>query len=127
MSNIENHRISVAGLFQLNGKTAIVTGATGGIGLILTLALAEAGVDIVSVQLPNDQGGDVLRKGVEQRGRRFQAFESNLKDYASIPQTFVEVWKAGVQPDILLNCAGVTRICAVEDTTIQNLDDVRIT
>jgi 2-deoxy-D-gluconate 3-dehydrogenase len=52
MSSLSN--VPVRDLFDLTGKTAILTGATGGIGLATTTALAEAGADIVSIQMPTD-------------------------------------------------------------------------
>ncbi|KIY01113.1 uncharacterized protein Z520_02665 [Fonsecaea multimorphosa CBS 102226] len=111
-------------LFSLAGKTAFVTGSTGGIGLVLTLALAEAGADIVSIQIPNDPGAAHLQQEVERHGRRFQQVDSNLRDYKSIPGMLKGVWDAGVDPDILLNCAGISRHAKVEDTPVEYLDDV---
>lgn len=42
---------SVANLFSLNGRTAVVTGGTRGIGQAMAIALAEAGADIVLIQV----------------------------------------------------------------------------
>lgn len=116
--------LSVTELFNLRGKTAIVTGATGGIGLVLTVALAESGADIVSIQIPDDPGAKALQEKVEGLGRRFHSFDSNLKDYKTIGRTFEKIWGAGIIPDILLNCAGITRHSTVEDTPIDYLEDV---
>ena len=116
--------VSIAGLFDLRGKTVIATGGTGGIGLVLTVALAEAGADIVSIQVPNDPGASHLRDTVEHLGRNFRYFDSNLKDYGSTARIFEGIWRSGCTPDILLNCAGITRHSKVEDTPIAYLDDV---
>lgn len=42
---------SVASLFSLNGQTAVVTGGTRGIGQAMAFALAEAGADVVLIQV----------------------------------------------------------------------------
>lgn len=46
---------SLPSLFSLAGKTAVVTGGTRGIGKFMALALAEAGADIILVQVKNPQ------------------------------------------------------------------------
>lgn len=90
----------------------------------ITVALAEAGADIVSIEMPRDPGSADLRRAVEATGRRISAFECNLKDPQSIKDTFAAIWKAGVVPDILVNCAEITIHMLVENTPVQDLDDV---
>lgn len=116
--------IPVRDLFDLTGKTVIVTGGTGGIGLPTTSALAEAGADVVSIQAPNDPFGVSLKEAIERHNSKFAVFECNLKDYQSIQKTFQQIWDAGIVPDILVNGAGITHHSKVVDTSIDTLDNV---
>lgn len=112
-------------LFSLKDKNVIITGATGGIGLEVTIALAQAGADIVSIEMPRDPSSLELRRAIEATGRRLNVFECNIKDHQSIKETFAAIWNSGIVPDILVNCAGITRIKTIEDTSVQDIDDVR--
>jgi 2-deoxy-D-gluconate 3-dehydrogenase len=107
-------------LFSLSGKTAVVTGGTGGLGSEMTVALAEAGADIVSIQYPNDASGPALQKAILETGRKLVVFECDLSDSAALRTTVHEIWEAGVIPDILLNCAGLNRRGKIE--TMQDSD-----
>ena len=110
-------------LFSLTSKTAIVTGGTGGLGEEMTMALAGAGADIVSIQLPNDPNSPKLSSAVKKLGRKFIAFECNVKDSLTLRDTFAAIWAAGIVPDILLNCAGINRRGKVEDMKDEDIDD----
>lgn len=113
--------------FSLANKTVIITGATGGIGREMAVALAEAGADIVSLELPNDPLAPGLRKAVKPTGRELLTFNCDIRDHASIEAAFTAIWKAGIVPDILVNAAGVTRHLTIEDTGVADLDAVRST
>ncbi|MBW8894493.1 MAG: SDR family oxidoreductase [Burkholderiales bacterium] len=63
--------------FNLAGKTAIVTGCNTGLGQGMALALAEAGADVVGVNVSDP--GDT-KAGVEKLGRRFLDLRANLAD-----------------------------------------------
>ncbi|KIW14472.1 hypothetical protein PV08_07256 [Exophiala spinifera] len=103
-------RVPTNSLFSLQGKTVIVTGATGGIGLPVAVALAESGASIVSIQLPGDTNSEKLRKAIEQAtgGQNIKQFECDLLDSTSIADCFERIWTAGVIPDILFHAAGIT-------------------
>jgi 2-deoxy-D-gluconate 3-dehydrogenase len=115
---------SVQELFSLAGKTAIVTGGTGGLGLAMSIALAEAGADIVSIQMPNDPRSNLLANAMEELGRKFQVFETDVADSPKLRECFAKIWEAGVIPDILLNCAGINRRSQVENFTDEDIDAV---
>lgn len=113
---------SIQELFSLQGKTAIVTGGTGGLGLAMSIALAEAGADIVSIQVANDPRSDLLRDAMKELGRKLQVFETDVADSPKLRETFAKIWEAGVVPDILLNCAGINKRSHVEDFKDEDID-----
>lgn len=87
---------SVTELFSLADKTAICTGATGGLGLSMAVALAEAGADIVSIQIANDPRAELLKEGVAACGRKLTIFETDVADSPKLRQCFADIWAAGV-------------------------------
>ncbi|HTQ32461.1 MAG TPA: 2-dehydro-3-deoxy-D-gluconate 5-dehydrogenase KduD [Opitutaceae bacterium] len=112
---------SVLDSFKLNGKTAIVTGAARGLGQGMALALAEAGADIVAVDiLPADD----TRKQVAAHGRKCVAIAANLGDRAAIPGIIAEAKKTFSGLDILVNCAGIIRREDFDKFTEKDWDDV---
>jgi 2-dehydro-3-deoxy-D-gluconate 5-dehydrogenase len=117
-------RTPTTDLFSIKDKVVIMTGATGGIGIVIATALAEAGASIVSIQIPNDPNGERLRQAVENAGQKFQSFEADLFQAKSIQDCFARIWAAGVIPDVLLVAAGITHRSLVVDTTVETLDRV---
>jgi 2-deoxy-D-gluconate 3-dehydrogenase len=115
-----------AALFDLTGKTALVTGCRRGIGLAMSRALAEAGADIVgaSAQL-EDEGSDVQR-AVEAAGRSFRGHRVDFADRAAVAQLVDDAGPV----DILVNNAGtIARAPAVEhdDETWDRILGVNLT
>ena len=81
---------SILESFSLSGKTAVVTGAARGLGQGMALALAEAGADIVAVDiLPADD----TCKQVAALGRKAIPVVANLSDRASVPGLIAEARK----------------------------------
>lgn len=116
----------LSGVFSLDGKCAIITGGTGGLGLEMTTTLAKAGADIVSIQLPNDPLAEGLVGAVASAGRKLQVFECNVADSKQLRGCFAKMWESGITPDILLNCAGIMRRKPILDMTDDDLDAVWI-
>lgn len=120
---------TIAELFSLTGKTAIVTGGTGGLGLAMTLALAEGGANIISIELPDDPQSSSLQKAVESHGRSVSAYHCNVADSKALRATFAAIWADGAKVDILLNCAGIQRRGKAEeydDETIEAVFDINL-
>jgi 2-deoxy-D-gluconate 3-dehydrogenase len=117
-------RLPIDQLFALEGRTAICTGATGGIGKELCVTLAEASCDIVSIQLPFDPAGPSLEHEIESLGRSFRAFECDIGDSLDVRRCFSRIWDAQIEPDILLNAAGINKRGKVTELTDVDIDSV---
>ncbi len=113
-------------MFSLEGKSVIATGATGGLGKSMVLAMVQARAkDIVSIELPGDKGSAALAAEVKEAGGSVRLFPCNVADGAALRATYSKIWEAGVVPDILLNCAGTSIRMACEDVTDEAIDLVR--
>jgi len=112
---------SILDQFKLDGKVAVVTGAARGLGQGMALALAEAGADIVAIDiLPAD---DTVKQ-VKALGRKAIAIAGNLGDRTAIPGVISEARKHFASLDILVNCAGIIRRADFVDFTEKDWDDV---
>jgi 2-dehydro-3-deoxy-D-gluconate 5-dehydrogenase len=92
--------------FQLAGKVAIVTGCDTGLGQGMARALAQAGADIVGVNVTEPAE---TQSQVEQLGRRFLDLRANLSDISCIPGLIDQAKAFGGHVDILVNNAGIIR------------------
>ena len=98
--------MSILEKFQLDGKTALVTGCRRGIGMAVAIALAEAGADIVGVSRQLESSGSAIEKEVTARGRRFQAYCCNFADRRAVRACIEQVKQNHPRIDILINNAG---------------------
>jgi 2-dehydro-3-deoxy-D-gluconate 5-dehydrogenase len=92
-------------LFNLQGKTALVTGCNKGIGKGMALGLAEAGADIIGVSSSLQPGSEV-EAGVSALGRNFKAYQCDMNDRESIYAFIKKVLEENSTIDILVNNAG---------------------
>jgi 2-deoxy-D-gluconate 3-dehydrogenase len=98
--------VNILDSFKLDGKTALVTGARRGIGKAMTVALAEAGADIVGTSAGLEPEGSEVAKEVEACGRKFRGYACDLSDRKAV-YAFIEQVRRECPPiDILINNAG---------------------
>ena len=109
------------GNFDLQGKVAIVTGATRGIGQGIALGLAQAGAHIVCVGRSDDT---VTRAGVEQLGRKYLNIRADMAQKESPDMIVRQTLEAFGRIDILVNAAGITRRAMAIDVTEEDWQDV---
>ncbi|GLZ58478.1 MULTISPECIES: 2-dehydro-3-deoxy-D-gluconate 5-dehydrogenase KduD [Micromonospora] len=101
-------------LFDLSGRTAVVTGARRGIGLAMAEALALAGADIVGVSAQLEAEGSEVERRVRAAGRRFTALRADLGDREAVHRLARDIIALG-PVDILVNNGGtIARTPAAE-------------
>jgi 2-deoxy-D-gluconate 3-dehydrogenase len=93
-------------LFNLAGRTALVTGANTGLGQGIAVALAQAGADIVAVgrSAATDTGAAVTA-----RGRRFLDIRADLSSTAPVREVVDAAVNLNGRLDIVVNNAGIIR------------------
>lgn len=90
---------------NLEGRTAVVIGGTSGIGLALSIGLAEAGADVVASARRVEQVREAADR-IEAVGRRTLRTVSDVSDRASLEALCAETLECFGKVDILVNCAG---------------------
>ena len=95
---------------MLTGKTAIVTGASRGIGRAIALGLASQGVRIVAVCAHEKEKAEEVCHECEDRYQvKAETFLCNVADERRVKETVQSVYEAFGSIQILVNNAGVTR------------------
>ena len=107
--------------FSLDGRTALVTGATKGIGLETCKILADAGADIAAVGRDKD-GLEEVKAAVESAGRRCAAVSADMATAGGPAQAAKDALAAFGGIDILVNNAGIALIDPLLDATVADWD-----
>ncbi len=110
-------------LFDLAGRTAVVTGSAQGMGQAMATALAEAGADLVLLDR-NAAGIEATADTIRALGRRALPIAGDVTDTDHLDRVFAAVDRELGRVDILGNVAGEARVGAAESMT---LEDIRAT
>jgi 2-deoxy-D-gluconate 3-dehydrogenase len=97
------------GAFSLEGRLAVVTGASRGIGLAMAVGLAEAGADIIAVSATLPAAGSAVQRAVEATGRRCETLRADLADPAQVRELATTLGRLDRNIDVLVNNAGTIR------------------
>jgi NAD(P)-dependent dehydrogenase (short-subunit alcohol dehydrogenase family) len=98
-------KVQMTQLLSLEGKIAVITGGTSGIGRALSLGFADAGADVVA-SARRQQQVDETAAEIEARGRQTLRLASDVCDRASLEALLAAVLDRFGRVDILVNCAG---------------------
>ncbi|MBL1308781.1 MAG: SDR family oxidoreductase [Pseudomonas sp.] len=109
---------------RLEGKVAVVTGATGGLGAVICEALARAGANVVAGYNRSSDAAHALVADLPATANGHLAVAAPVTDSAALGRLARQVQAHYGRCDILVNCAGTTRFVAHVD--LDGLDDVLI-
>ena len=102
---------------KLQGKVAVVTGASKGIGAAIATALADEGASVVVNYSSSQQDADRVVAEIAARGGHAIAVQGDVSKQAHIERLFSEAKKAYGRLDILVNNAGVYEFSPLEGVT----------
>jgi 2-dehydro-3-deoxy-D-gluconate 5-dehydrogenase len=112
---------SILDSFRLNGKVALVTGASRGLGAAMAQALAEAGADVVLLAR-----GDLsaTKRLVEATGRKAWTFSADQASRASLDRLMAAFGGELPWPDIVVNNGGTIRRANFTEFSLTDWDEV---
>ena len=110
---------------KLSGKTALVTGASRGIGRAGALALAEEGAQVLVHFSSSEKEADAVVAEIRNAGGKADKVGADLRQ-ADGPHTLAKRVRAivGDRLDILVANAGVSKSASIEDTKIEDFDNL---
>jgi NAD(P)-dependent dehydrogenase (short-subunit alcohol dehydrogenase family) len=95
-------------ILSLEGKVAVITGGTSGIGRAMSLGLADAGADVIATARRQQQVNETADE-IKARGRKTLSLASDVCDRASLEKLLAATLDGFGKVDILINCAGIIK------------------
>ncbi|MGD0911423.1 MAG: glucose 1-dehydrogenase [Terracidiphilus sp.] len=110
-------------IFNLEGKTAVITGGTSGIGRALSLGLAEAGADVIATAR-REQNVSETANEIEALGRKTLRVTSDVCDRGSLERLLTATLDKFGKIDILVNCAGIIKRTPTIDISEEDWNNI---
>lgn len=111
-------------MYDLSGKVAVVTGGSRGIGKAISLALAEAGADIIVNYSRSDKEAEKVKKEIEKLGRKCVTVRANVGKFQQAQNLGKAAMNHFGKVDILVNNAGVNRDRMLKRMTYEQWEEV---
>jgi 3-oxoacyl-[acyl-carrier protein] reductase len=107
---------------KLEGRKAVITGASRGIGAAIARAFAAEGADVAFCHVDDEAGAEAVIADIHRLGRRGFAWRCDIGDMQAAADFYARAEAALGQTDILVNNAGVSEEALVEAITMQSFD-----
>ena len=109
-------------MVELNGKVALVTGGSRGIGAAISRRLAQDGADVAFTYVRDESQGKAVVDAIEATGRRSLARQLDAANASAVQQIVDGVASHFGRLDILVNNAGIFPSGPLEDVTVEEVD-----
>lgn len=109
---------------DLRGKTAVITGAARGLGLVIAESLAREGMRIAGVDVKSDELASAMQTVGSTYGVETLAFTGDISNEGTVKSLMAETLKKWGRIDVLVNNAGIRKIAPVWDTSVPMWDEI---
>lgn len=109
---------------MLNGKTAIITGASRGIGAAIAKKLADSGANVALIFNGSPEKANVVLNEVEKSGIKTAAYQCDVADFKKCGETVKKIIEDFGKFEILINNAGINRDMLMLQMNEADFDDV---
>lgn len=110
--------------FRLDGKKALVTGSTRGLGKVSAMALAQAGADVAIVGTQLEKAQKVAKEIAEKTGVKTVGIRADVSKTEDVKNMMTKVLEAFGTIDVVFNNAGIATVANAEDISEEDWDRV---
>jgi len=119
---VHSRILSLSNMFNLSGKSALVTGASRGIGRGIALSLARQGAEVAINYRSSKEEAEEVQGEIEKIGRRSIIVQADVSQKEAVEKMVAEVKKAFGKIDILVNNAGIAIFKPFDQLTEEDWD-----
>lgn len=109
--------MSILDKFKLDGKVALVTGSSRGLGKVCAIGLAEAGATVVTNSL-HIEGAQMTANEIIAKGGKSIAIQADVSDPVQVEAMMDQIMEQYGQLDIVFNNAGIASVAPAEEKTL---------